>query len=123
MDRIFDTLSTLIERGLAVAFVFAVALNFVNVADRYVFDSTILSADEIEIYIMIWITFAGAVVVTWRRQHLRMDVLLQMFPVPVQNVLRAVELLLFAGLGGFILVNSWDYARSMYEIGRTSDTA
>jgi TRAP-type C4-dicarboxylate transport system permease small subunit len=123
MDRVFNTLAELIERILAVAFVVAVTLNFVNSVARYVFNATILSADEIEIYIMVWITFLGAVVVTWRRQHLRMDVLLQMFPKPLQLALRAAELLLLAGLGGFMLVNSSNYAASMYAIGRASDTA
>jgi TRAP-type transport system small permease protein len=123
VDRLFEKLTRLIERALAVAFAFAVVLNFVNVVNRYVFNASILSADEIEIYIMVWITFLGAVVVTWRRQHLRMDVLLQSFPRPLQMLLHAVELLLMAGLCGFMLVNSWNYAALMYAIGRTSDNA
>lgn len=123
VDRLFEGLTRLIERAVAVALVFAVVLNFANVVNRYVFNDSILSADEIEIYIMVWITFLGAVVVTWRRQHLRMDVLLQSFPRPLRMLLHAVELLLMAGLGGFMLVNSWNYAALMYAIGRTSDNA
>lgn len=123
MDRVFDSLSCFIERVLALAFVLAVALNFVNVIARYVFDASMLSADEIQIYTIIWITFLGAVVVTWRRQHLRMDVVVRAFPQPVQNLLRAIELALIAALGGFMLVNSFDYVATMHAIGRTSDTA
>jgi TRAP-type C4-dicarboxylate transport system permease small subunit len=123
MDRMFEVLANLIERVLAVAFVFSVGLNFSNVVDRYIFGATILSADEIQIYTMIWITFLGAAVVTWRRQHLRMDVLLRMFPLGMQTALRACELILLVGLAGFIAVNSWDYTARIYAIGRTSDTA
>jgi TRAP-type transport system small permease protein len=117
----FETLARVIERALAIVFVLAITLNFVNVIGRYVFDTSILGADEIEVYTMVWITFLGAVVVTWRRQHLRMDVILRMLPAPVQTVLHAIELLLLAGLGGFMLIHSWNYAAQMYAIGRTSD--
>ena len=42
---------------------------------RYVFGFALNGVDEIEIYILIWIAFLGAAVVTWRGLHLRMDVL------------------------------------------------
>lgn len=123
MDRVFAALAQLIERALAVAFVFAVTLNFANVVDRYVLNASILSADEIQIYIMIWVTFLGSVVVTWQRRHLRMDVLRQMLPPALQKLLHAIELLLVVTLGGFTAFYSFDYAARMYAIGRASDTA
>ena len=57
-----------IERALAYAFIAAVGLNFINVIGRYGFGSTILSADELQIYIMVFMTFLGAAVVAWRNQ-------------------------------------------------------
>jgi TRAP-type C4-dicarboxylate transport system permease small subunit len=123
VDRLFDAIANIAERVLAIAFVATVVLNFANVVDRYILNESILSADEIQIYTMIWITFLGAVVVTWRRRHLRMDVLLLALPAPLQKLQRFVELVLLAGLGGFMLVNSCDYTASMYAIGRTSDSA
>ena len=36
--------------------------------------------DEVEIYILIWIAFLGAALVTWRGTHLRMDVLIAACP-------------------------------------------
>ena len=123
MGRAIDRLAAVTERMLAVAFVFAVALNFVNVIERYVFNATMVGADEIEIYVMIWVTFLGAAIVSWRRQHLRMDVLSRMLPTAAQKLLRAAELLLTAAIGAFMLVNSLDYTERMYALGRTSDTA
>ena len=43
----------MIERALAVAFVFAVCLNFANVIGRYAIGHSILGADEVQIYIMV----------------------------------------------------------------------
>ena len=108
---------------LALAFMAAVALNFANVVGRYVIGSSILGADEVQIYIMVWMTFLGAAVVTWRNQHLRMDVLVQLLPRPVRAMLRVAELALLATLAGFVLVQSSLYAQQMFRLGRTSDMA
>ena len=80
MDRAIEKTMAVIERVLAFAFVFAVGLNFVNVIDRYLLGHSMMGADEVQIYIMVYMTFLGAVVVTSRKAHLRMDVLVQYFP-------------------------------------------
>ncbi len=86
-----DALATLIERVLAIALLFAISLNFVNVVGRYVFSYALNGADEIEIYILIWIAFLGAATVTWRGLHLRMDVLVNALPAPLRFAVWVVE--------------------------------
>jgi TRAP-type transport system small permease protein len=68
-------------------------------------------------------TYLGAAVVTRRNLHLRMDVLVRFFPAPIPMLLRIAEQLLLAGLAGFVLAQSYFYARQMLRIGRTSDMA
>lgn len=63
---LFEKLTRAVERTLAVAFVFAVCLNFANVIGRYAIGRSILGADEVQIYIMVCMAFLGAVVVSWR---------------------------------------------------------
>ena len=123
IERIYDRVARAIELALAIAFLFAIGLNFTNVIGRYLLGSSILWADEVQVFIMIAMTFLGAAVVTWRRQHLRMDVLAKLMPKPVQQGLKIVELILMLGLCGFILVESQDYAARMYQLGRNSDSA
>jgi TRAP-type transport system small permease protein len=123
VDRIFDAVTRALERILALAFIGAVGLNFVNVVGRYIVGWTYLGADEIQIFIMVAMTFLGAVVVTWRNQHLRMDVLAQLCPKPVQIALRWIELALVVVLCGFVFVQSWTYTTQMFRLGRLSDTA
>lgn len=123
IDRFFERLTGAIESALALAFIAAVLVNFINVIGRYVFDYAFLGSDEAQIYIMVWMTFLGAAVVSWRERHLRMDVLLRLFPKPVRLGLRAAELLLLAGLGGFMLYESTSYAWRMFALGQTSNTA
>ena len=116
-----NALMKALERALALAFIFAVCLNFANVIGRYVVGRSIAGADEIQIYIMVAMAFLGAGLVAWRRNHLRMDVLVRFFPQPTQKALRALEIGLVVLLAGFSLMQSARYAWQMAELGRASD--
>jgi|SRR5919109_958792 TRAP-type C4-dicarboxylate transport system permease small subunit len=117
MNRLMNA----IERALALAFIAAVCLNFANVVGRYGFGRSIAAADEIQIYIMVFMAFLGAAVVSWRRQHLRMDVLVRFFPPALRSGLRFAEVLLVVAVAGFALVQSWRYSAQMLALGRMSD--
>ena len=121
VSRILDRLMRWIERGLAYAFIAAVGLNFFNVVGRYGFGVTILSADEIQIFIMVFMAFLGAAVVAWRGQHLRMDVLVNTLPASLRRLVRIFELAVVAILASFVLWNSTYYAQQMFNFGRVSD--
>lgn len=123
IDNVFDRIARVIELTLALAFIFAVLLNFGNVVGRYLFGVSLLGADEVQIFIMVGMTFLGAAVVTRRDLHLRMDVLVRYLPAPVRVALRVVELLLLATVAGFVVSQSYFYAGQMLRIGRTSDMA
>jgi TRAP-type C4-dicarboxylate transport system permease small subunit len=123
MDQFFERLSFWIERVLALAFAAAVILSFVNVIGRYVFGATFIWADEIQIYIMIWMAFLGAVVVTWREMHLRMDLLFKMLPLSLQRIVRFAEFAAMITLAGVVVALSGQYAYNMFLLGRLSDVA
>lgn len=123
VDGIFAVVMRGIELALGLAFIFAVALNFFTAADRFIFKRSIVGSDEVQIYIMIWMTFVGAAVVTWRHQHLRMDVLVARFPQSVRTVLLGIELLLILGLMTLLLSQSIKYVLLMKAIDRRSDLA
>jgi len=123
IDQAFDRVARVIEVMLALAFIFAVLLNFANVVGRYLLGLSLLGADEVQIFIMVAMTFLGAAVVTRRNLHLRMDVLVRFLPAPVRVALRVAEQVLLAVLAGFVLTQSYFYARQMWRIGRTSDMA
>jgi TRAP-type transport system small permease protein len=123
IDKAFDRIARAIELTLALAFIAAVLLNFANVVGRYLFGISLLGSDEVQIFIMVGMTFVGAAVVSRRNLHLRMDVLLRFLPASVRILLRVVEQLLLAVLAGFVLTQSYFYARQMLRIGRTSDMA
>ena len=123
VERAFDRLMrmTVITRG--VLLIAAVCLNFVNVIGRYAFGRAIFGADEIQTYSMVWMAFVGAVVVTWRNAHLRMDVLVSRAPPWLAAALRFAELILMAATAAIVFLQSWKYAAQMAAMGRTSDAA
>ena len=113
--------SRAIEVILGLAFIFAVVLNFLSAADRYLFSRSIIGGDEVQTYIMIWMTFVGAAAVSWRHQHLRMDVLAVRLPHYVRLALFGIELVLIFGLMVVLAEQSFIYAAQMKLIDRRSD--
>jgi TRAP-type C4-dicarboxylate transport system permease small subunit len=123
IDKGSERLARVIELVLAFAFMIAVLLNFTNVVGRYVFGVALLGSDEVQVFIMVAMTFLGAAVVTRRNAHLRMDVLLRFMPEQMRYLLRIAEQVLLVVLAGFVLSQSYVYAGRMLSIGRTSDMA
>ena len=123
VDRAFDRLMRMTVITLGVLLIAAVCLNFVNVIGRYAFGRAIFGADEIQTYSMVWMAFVGAVVVTWRNAHLRMDVLVSRAPPWLAAALRFAELILMAATAAIVFLQSWKYAAQMAAMGRTSDAA
>ena len=123
LDKIFDRLTRAIELVLALAFIAAVCLNFINVVGRYGFGWTLMWGDEVQIYIMIWMAFLGAVVAGWREMHLRMDILYKMLPPRLQWFVQLLELITLVVLCGLTMVQSAHYAEQMFTLGRVSDVA
>lgn len=64
--RVFETLAL----TLLLAIVVVVVL---QVAARYVFRMSLPWPEELARFLLIWLTFAGAVVGTWQRAHFRVD--------------------------------------------------
>jgi TRAP-type C4-dicarboxylate transport system permease small subunit len=122
-ERVSDAVAIATERALGLALIVAIALNFVNVVGRYLTGFTLTGADEIEVYILIWIAFLGAAVVSWRRQHLRMDVLLGALPASVQAAVAVLETCVLAAVTLFVAFQSYRYVEKIYALGAVSDIA
>lgn len=123
MNRSIDALALALEKLLGLALIGAVVFNFVNVVGRYIFGRTFIAADEVQIYIMVYIAFLGAAVATWRRLHLRMDVLVHRLPRGVQGALATTELILVVALAAFVLYVSSGYVKQMAGLDARSQNA
>ncbi len=112
-----------LETALGVLLIAMIVLNFVNVIGRYVFNKSILGAEEVQVYALIWMAFLGTAIVTWRNMHLRMDALSNLLPQKIRSFLRIAELLVCFAVVGFTVTQSYDYVSRMMMLGATSDVA
>jgi TRAP-type C4-dicarboxylate transport system permease small subunit len=123
LDRATGRLANVVEHILAVALVFAICLNFVNIIGRYLAGFTLTGVDEVEIYILIWIAFLGAAVVFWKNEHLRMDVLLNACPAIVRKAVLAVEMGVTLAVALVVAFQSFRYVERIHALGAVSDIA
>lgn len=123
INKPVDALVTWIERVLAVGLLVGITLNVVNVIGRYLAGYALNGVDEVEIYILIWIAFLGAALVTWRGTHLRMDVLIMACPPAVRWVVRLFEMAVMFAVSAFVAWQSFAYVERIYALGAVSDIA
>jgi TRAP-type C4-dicarboxylate transport system permease small subunit len=123
LEQVADAVAFAVERVLAVALIAGITLNFINVVGRYVSGFTLIGVDEIEIYILIWTAFLGAAVVTWRGQHLRMDVLLNACPSLLKKTVTVVEICVMLAVAVFVTYQSFLYVQRIHALGAVSDIA
>ena len=123
IDKHVDALATWIERVLAVALLVGISLNVINVIGRYLAGFALNGVDEIEIYILIWIAFLGAALVTWRGGHLRMDVLILACPSSVRWLVGWFEMAVMLVVSAFVAWQSFKYVERIYALGAVSDIA
>lgn len=118
-DRVYAGLAVV----LALAFMAAVLMGFANALARYGWGATYRGADEIQVYVMVAMTFLGAGVVAWQNRHLRLDVLINGAPYTLRRLVRWGEAVLALVVCGFMINLSWIYMQRLRGFGMTSDTA
>ena len=84
----------------------AVVINVANVVSRHVFKSSIVWAEEVLIFMLIWIVFIGAVSVTINNVHLKMDFLSMTFSARVSKAFQFASNLLTIGMGVLVVYAS-----------------
>jgi TRAP-type transport system small permease protein len=101
----------------------SIAINFTNIAGRYLFSEPILWAEEILNYLMVWSVFLGAVLVTWDGRHIRMDLISVRIPSPAKEILNAVTVAVFAAVCAFMVFQSWTVTSMARAIDQRSVAA
>jgi TRAP-type C4-dicarboxylate transport system permease small subunit len=100
-----------------------IAINFANVAGRYLFLSPIIWAEEILIYIMVWTVFVGAVLVTWDGRHLRMDFFTVTLPQPWKGIMAFLSTIAFIAVCVFVVPQAYKVFSLMTRLDQRSVVA
>jgi TRAP-type transport system small permease protein len=123
LARSCDSIAWTIERVLAVGLIVAILFDFLNVVGRYLTGFTLTGLEEVEVYLLIWIAFLNAAVVSWRREHLRMDLLVTAMPGSMQRAVHVFETLVTLLVTTFVAYYSFLYVQRIFRLGAVSDMA
>ena len=78
MARVLDLYCAFLKAVIAVFLVLMVVLVFGNVVLRYGFNSGITISEELSRWLLVWLTFLGAIVAVREHSHLGVDSLVRM---------------------------------------------
>jgi len=104
------SLTDTIEEGL-IAFLLGVMtlITFFNVIARYVFNSNILWALEVSVFLFAWMVLLGASYCVKKSLHLGVDVVLVLLPRWLQKTFALVAVVCCIVYAALLLKGSWDY--------------
>lgn len=109
--QVFKTFLALVMIGL-------VLISCTNIFLRYVLEINWLAADELQVFIMIGLTFLGAMVVSAEGGQLRLNLLGQLDAPRLKWLLGLVEAAVTAGVCGFVAVHSWSFLSRVFSMGQ-----
>jgi len=90
LHRIGDVIANLCAVIAATALCVIVVINGANVVNRYVFGHAFAWAEELMIFLMILIVFAGAATVTWRNAHIKIELITESLPPAARKIAAGV---------------------------------
>ena len=80
MARLLDLYCKVLKAGAALCLAVMVVLVFGNVVLRYAFNSGIATSEELSRWLLVWLTFLGAIVALREHAHLGVDALVRALP-------------------------------------------
>ena len=107
MERILDLYCGLLKGVIALCLAVMVVLVFGNVVLRYGFNSGITISEELSRWLLVWLTFLGAIVAVREHAHLGVDTLVRMLPAGGKRICFIINYCLMLYADWLLLAGSW----------------
>ena len=107
MERILDLYCGLLRGVIALCLAVMVVLVFGNVVLRYGFNSGITVSEELSRWLLVWLTFLGAIVAVREHAHLGVDTLVRMLPAGGKRICFIINYCLMLYADWLLLAGSW----------------
>ncbi|MBI4641119.1 MAG: TRAP transporter small permease, partial [Candidatus Tectomicrobia bacterium] len=101
MERLFRRFIDIVEWWAVFLLIMMVVVVSLGVFFRYVMNQALVWYDEFASYLLVWLTFYGAVVASYRRRHIGFEIVVDRFP---SNTRRVVDFLSESCVLGFQFV-------------------
>lgn len=112
-DRIEETV-------IAVLLGLMTAITFANVVARYLFNSNILWALELTVFMFGWLVLLGASYAVKKHSHLGVDAILNMVPAPLRRAMALFSVACCLVFSLLLLKGAWDYWAPYAELPPTT---
>ena len=108
------------ELFLLPSLVFSVALIFVQVVMRYVFDNSLSWSEELARYLFVWQIWIGVAYAARNRTHLRITILKDKMGPDAQKILELVITVIWIGFGLFVAMKGTELVAKVGRFNQLS---
>jgi TRAP-type C4-dicarboxylate transport system permease small subunit len=113
MERFCRRFIDLLEWWVVFLLVLMVAVVTLGVFFRYVLSASLVWYDEFASYLLVWLTFYGAVVASYRRRHIGFDLVVNRLSATSRKAVEVVAELLVLGFQIVLFYYGWNLMRRM----------
>jgi TRAP-type C4-dicarboxylate transport system permease small subunit len=110
MARLLDLYCGLLKAAIAACLAAMVVLVFSNVVLRYAFNSGIAISEELSRWLLVWLTFLGAIVALRQHAHLGVDTLVRALPPRGRFICFVISYVLMLYADWLLTLGSWKQA-------------
>ena len=107
MARVLDLYCQILKFAIAICLAAMVVLVFGNVVLRYAFNSGIAMSEELSRWLLVWLTFLGAIVALRKHAHLGVDTLVRALPPAGKFVCLVSSYMLMLYADWLLTLGSW----------------
>ncbi|HXG50388.1 MAG TPA: TRAP transporter small permease [candidate division Zixibacteria bacterium] len=113
MGKIFGAAAALLEWWAVLLLLLLVGLVSLGVFCRYVLEASLVWYDEFASYLLVWLTFFGAVNASYRRRHIGFDILVARLPGGARAAAEVLAELFILVFQAVLLYHGWILTRKM----------
>ena len=97
------------ETAIAVCLGLMTLITFANVIARYLFNSNILWALELTVFLFAWLVLMGASYAVKKHIHIGVDVVINMVSKPTRKIMAIMSVVACLAFSILLLIGSWNY--------------
>ena len=113
MDKYFRRLVDWVEVWTVLLLVLMVLLVSLGVFYRYVLNASLSWYDEFASFLLVWLTFYGAVVASYRRRHIGFEIVVDRFTPSTRKIIELVAESCVLGFQAVLFYHGWQLMQRM----------
>lgn len=109
LSRVGAVVDNIEQTSIALCMGLMTLITFANVVARYLFNSNILWALELTVFLFAWLVLMGASYGVKKHVHIGVDVVINMMPPRGKQITAAIALVACLAFSIMLLIGSWKY--------------